>query len=83
MTTRITEVRGLRATWRHGRDGIEIIDVRGAFGDTEDSFPPGTDLAAARELRPDLGDLWDVVRREFWDHYLAARVVRDEPGRSR
>ncbi|PSR63149.1 hypothetical protein C8258_24255 [Nocardia sp. MDA0666] len=83
MTTRITEVRGLRATWRHGRGGIEILDVHDIVSNTEDSFPPGTDLAAARELRPDLADLWDVVRREFWDHYLAARVVRDEPERSR
>ncbi|WP_036506659.1 MULTISPECIES: hypothetical protein [Nocardia] len=83
MTTRITEVRGLRATWRHGRGGIDIINVRNTSSDIDELFPPGTDLAAARELRPDLADLWDVVRREFWDHYLAARVVRDEPERSR
>lgn len=81
MTTRISEVRGLRATWRHGRGGIEILRVRNTFSDTEHAFPPGTDLAAARELRPDLADLWDVVRREFWDHYRTTRVVHEEPGR--
>lgn len=69
--------------WRHGRGGIEIVAVRDTSNGSEDPFPRGTDLAAARELRPDLADLWDVVRREFWDHYLTARVVRDDHGRSR
>jgi hypothetical protein len=33
----------------------------------EINFGPGVDLVKARELYPQLSDLWDRVRREYWN----------------
>lgn len=69
MTARITEVDGFRVTWFRFRYGIEILSVHNMSRGTDEILPPGTDLAAARERRPDLKGVWDRVRCEFWSEY--------------
>ncbi|MBF6329097.1 hypothetical protein [Nocardia transvalensis] len=71
---RRTEAEGLRVTWRlEGHHGIRILQVRKVSdGSVVVSFGPGNhpDLAAARELLPDLAKLWDAVRRDFWAVFI-------------
>lgn len=41
-----------------------ILRLEDRHGAVTESFPEATDLAAARELRPEHADLWDAVRCE-------------------
>ncbi|MEU6827885.1 hypothetical protein ABZ894_04455 [Nocardia beijingensis] len=67
---RRTEVEGFRVTWRLFHDHlISIVAVHEASGVTPivsfgpENFP---DLAQARELLPEMAELWDAVRHDFW-----------------
>ncbi|MBF6171319.1 hypothetical protein [Nocardia blacklockiae] len=63
---RETTANGLRATWRLRRMHIEILDVHYASHTADITFPPGTDLAAARERHPEWAELWNKIRHEYW-----------------
>ncbi|MBB5912489.1 hypothetical protein BJY24_001356 [Nocardia transvalensis] len=68
--TRRTEIGDLIATWRMSHHCIEIVNVHSTShgtGPTQDvTFPPGTDLAEAREQHPHWAHLWDAIRHQFW-----------------
>jgi hypothetical protein len=72
-----TEVDGLRVTWRLIQSRlISIVAVDDAFDASPVlSFGPAIypDLAQARELHPGLAQLWDAVRRDFWNTLIPPR----------
>ncbi|MBF6064085.1 hypothetical protein IU500_27085 [Nocardia terpenica] len=82
---RSSEANGLRATWRLDHHNIGIIFVRKISDDSLIVlFPPDDlpDLARAREIVPNLMELWDAVRRDFWTEFIPS-LQRPPTGRSR
>ena len=69
-----TEIDGLRAGWRMLRNhAIAIVVVENAFDSSAVvRFEAGgyPDLALARELHPELANLWDAVRHDFWRNLI-------------
>ncbi len=72
-----TEADGLRVTWRLIQNRlISILAVHDASDASPVlSFGPATypDLVQARELHPGLTELWDAVRRDFWNTLIPPR----------
>ncbi|MEV6321052.1 hypothetical protein AB0M45_07610 [Nocardia sp. NPDC051787] len=71
------EVDGMCVSWRLSQNHhISIVAVHNASEATAIvSFGPEIypDLAQARELFPDLANLWDAVRRDFWKELIPTR----------
>ncbi|WP_024806011.1 hypothetical protein [Nocardia sp. BMG51109] len=72
-----TEVDGLQALWRSTHDTSREIEVMTVHDTRENpvidvTFPPGTDLADARERQPKWERLWNAIRAEFWDEHTPA-----------
>lgn len=70
-----TEIGGLCATWRMLRDHAIAIVVVEKLSDASPvvCFPSGRypDLARARELYPELAELWDAIRHELWGRLMS------------
>ncbi|WP_024805800.1 hypothetical protein [Nocardia sp. BMG51109] len=78
-----TEIDGLRAVWRPTHDIGREIEVMAVHDTGENpvidvTFAPDTDLADAREHRPNWNRLWDKVRREFWTECTLPTGARSE-----
>jgi hypothetical protein len=75
---RRTEAEGLGVTWRLLQDHLSSILAVHNTCDTAPivSFGPDTypDLVQARELFPEMTNLWDAVRHDFW-----ARLIPPPP----
>ncbi|MBY8862250.1 hypothetical protein K7711_37655 [Nocardia sp. CA2R105] len=84
---RRTEVDGMQVTWRliqHHTIAIMAVnhacDGRPVASFAPDHFP---DLARARELFPELTNLWDAVRHEFWTELIPPQPQPESRSRRR